>query len=257
MLGRACRGVTRSGVHRVISFAREVVSLQVGDLERLHLLVGDLDALLVGVGVEHRLDPQPGLAGGRGDRRGHHRGGPAGPHSGDGGDVRGRDRADRAGHAGHGQSRHRPAPLPGGSRDRLGRVPRAGPCQLRAVDEGVGAGWSPRWGGRRRCVGGVVVGEHGVAREDALHVVGDQLPASYNVAPTQPVRVVLVRAPRDAPGTTPVRQLRTARWGLVPSWSRDPKIGSRLINARMETITEKPSLKAGAVFDGDRSGGHD
>jgi putative SOS response-associated peptidase YedK len=80
-----------------------------------------------------------------------------------------------------------------------------------------------------------------------VNVVGDQLPPSYNVAPTQPVRVVLARAPRDAPETTPVRQLRTARWGLVPSWSRDPKIGSRLINARMETITEKPSFKAAAA----------
>lgn len=81
----------------------------------------------------------------------------------------------------------------------------------------------------------------------AREVLGEQLPPSYNVAPTQPVRVVLERAPWDAPETTPVRQLRTARWGLVPSWSRDPKIGSRLINARMETITEKPSFKAAAA----------
>ena len=46
----------------------EVVSLQVCDLECLHLLVGDLDALLVGVGVEYRLDRQTGLGGGRRDR---------------------------------------------------------------------------------------------------------------------------------------------------------------------------------------------
>ncbi len=36
-------------------------------------------------------------------------------------------------------------------------------------------------------------------------------------------------------------------WGLIPSWSKDRKIRSRLINARMETITEKPSFKAAAA----------
>jgi putative SOS response-associated peptidase YedK len=81
----------------------------------------------------------------------------------------------------------------------------------------------------------------------AREVLGERLPPSCNVAPTQAVRVVVERAPREAPETTPVRQLRTARWGLVPSWSRGPKIGSRLINARMETITEKPSFTAAAA----------
>ncbi len=80
----------------------------------------------------------------------------------------------------------------------------------------------------------------------AVDVVGEQLPPSYNVAPTQPVRVVLERPHRDAPEDTPVRQIRTVRWGLVPSWARDTKIGSRLINARMETITTRPSFKAAA-----------
>jgi len=80
----------------------------------------------------------------------------------------------------------------------------------------------------------------------AVDVVGEQLPPSYNVAPTQPVRVVLERPHRDAPEDTPVRQIRTVRWGLVPSWARDTKIGSRLINARMETITTKTSFKAAA-----------
>jgi len=80
----------------------------------------------------------------------------------------------------------------------------------------------------------------------AVDVVGEQLPPSYNVAPTQPVRVVLERPHRDAPEDTPLRQIRTVRWGLVPSWARDTKIGSRLINARMETITTKPSFKAAA-----------
>lgn len=77
-------------------------------------------------------------------------------------------------------------------------------------------------------------------------VVGDELGPSYNVAPTQAVRVVLERSPRGEPGAVPVRQLRTARWGLVPSWAKDVKIGARMINARSETIVSKPSFKAAA-----------
>ncbi|MET0740068.1 MAG: SOS response-associated peptidase [Candidatus Nanopelagicales bacterium] len=68
----------------------------------------------------------------------------------------------------------------------------------------------------------------------------------YNVAPTKKVYAVLSRPPRgdevpdDAP---PTRQLRVLKWGLVPSWAKDPAIGSRLINARMETVAEKPAFK--------------
>jgi putative SOS response-associated peptidase YedK len=39
------------------------------------------------------------------------------------------------------------------------------------------------------------------------------------------------------------RQLRVLRWGLVPSWAKDPSIGSRMINARMETVAEKPAFR--------------
>lgn len=81
---------------------------------------------------------------------------------------------------------------------------------------------------------------------DVVETVGEPLPPSYNVAPTQTVRVVLERAPKGEPGAEAVRQLRSARWGLVPSWAKDPKIGNRMINARCETITEKPSFKAAA-----------
>ena len=59
--------------------------------------------------------------------------------------------------------------------------------------------------------------------------------ADWNIAPTKPVGVVLVRGER--------RVLTTARWGLVPSWASDPSIGSRLINARLETISEKPAFR--------------
>lgn len=79
-----------------------------------------------------------------------------------------------------------------------------------------------------------------------MEIVGEELPPSYNVAPTQMVRTVLERSPRDEPGDPPIRQLRSARWGLLPSWAKDPKMGNRLINARSETITEKPAFMTAA-----------
>ena len=101
--------------------------------------------------------------------------------------------------------------------------------------------------------------------------------ASWNIAPTQGVRIVVERAPEsvieagddaEAPlspqdavdssktptaqpgdsGSTsapphPGRSLRVARWGLVPSWADSPAIGARMINARAETVAEKPSYR--------------
>jgi putative SOS response-associated peptidase YedK len=69
------------------------------------------------------------------------------------------------------------------------------------------------------------------------------LPPSYNIAPTDPVYVVLDRPPRDEPAQPPERQLRIARWGLVPSWAQSATVGSRMINARMETVAEKPAFR--------------
>ncbi|CAN5816214.1 SOS response-associated peptidase [soil metagenome] len=57
---------------------------------------------------------------------------------------------------------------------------------------------------------------------------------SYNIAPTQDVPVVIEE---DS------RRLETMRWGLIPSWADDPSIGSRMINARAETVAEKPSFR--------------
>ncbi|MCC9307790.1 SOS response-associated peptidase [Kitasatospora sp. RB6PN24] len=70
----------------------------------------------------------------------------------------------------------------------------------------------------------------------------ETLDKSWNVAPTDPVWAVLERPVRKA-GPEPVRQLRVARWGLVPSWAKDPSIGGRLINARAETVDTKPSFR--------------
>jgi len=60
--------------------------------------------------------------------------------------------------------------------------------------------------------------------------------ASYNIAPTQSVAVITQA--RDK------RILSAMRWGLVPSWAKDPSIGSRMINARAETIAEKPAYRS-------------
>ncbi|NHC13346.1 SOS response-associated peptidase [Motilibacter deserti] len=68
---------------------------------------------------------------------------------------------------------------------------------------------------------------------------GDAVPPSWNVAPTDPVRVVLERVVEERAE----RQLRTVRWGLVPSWARDASGAARLINARLETVAEKPAFR--------------
>ncbi|BCW45803.1 SOS response-associated peptidase [Arthrobacter sp. StoSoilB5] len=69
------------------------------------------------------------------------------------------------------------------------------------------------------------------------------LEKSWNVAPTDAVPIVLERLVDDGLK----RQLHVARWGLVPSWAKDPKGGARLINARSETLLEKPSFRKAAV----------
>src|SRR4051794_5189758 len=76
--------------------------------------------------------------------------------------------------------------------------------------------------------------------------VKETLQPDYNVAPTKQVYAVVERSPgEDAEGAAPERQLRTLRWGLVPFWAKDPGIGSKMINARMETVHEKPAYRRG------------
>lgn len=60
----------------------------------------------------------------------------------------------------------------------------------------------------------------------------------YNIAPTQLVPAVLY-APEQS-----TKQLQMLRWGLIPSWAKDLSIGAKLINARAETVSEKPSFKS-------------
>ncbi|EZH66803.1 hypothetical protein DH09_02360 [Bacillaceae bacterium JMAK1] len=63
----------------------------------------------------------------------------------------------------------------------------------------------------------------------------DEYQESYNVAPTQ--QVVTVRNDGQQ------NRLGTLRWGFIPSWSKDPKIGYKMINARGETVHEKNSFR--------------
>ena len=59
----------------------------------------------------------------------------------------------------------------------------------------------------------------------------------YNIAPTQTIAAVRVSS-EDS------REVAMLRWGLIPSWAKDPSIGNRMINARAETVAEKPSFRA-------------
>jgi putative SOS response-associated peptidase YedK len=108
--------------------------------------------------------------------------------------------------------------------------------------------------------------EFGVQRDR----VAEPLEPDYNVAPTKPVYAVLARRGRpqapagqapagqesagqesggqeaawqESAGQPAERELRVVRWGLVPFWAKDVSIGSRLINARAETVSEKPAFR--------------
>jgi putative SOS response-associated peptidase YedK len=70
-------------------------------------------------------------------------------------------------------------------------------------------------------------------RDDRIDVVAA---ADWNVAPTKDVAAVL--------DSGDGRRLTSLRWGLVPSWADDPSIGARLINARLETIADKPAFRS-------------
>ncbi|MEL7121240.1 MAG: SOS response-associated peptidase [Bacteroidota bacterium] len=69
--------------------------------------------------------------------------------------------------------------------------------------------------------------------------VAQPLPPNYNVAPTQAAYVITNEFPNI---------IQALRWGLVPFWAKDEKMGSRMINARSETISTKPSFKAAIKY---------
>ena len=79
--------------------------------------------------------------------------------------------------------------------------------------------------------------------EVAETMIAAPLEPDFNVAPTKEVYAVVERPPSRESEEPPTRQLRVLTWGLVPSWAKDPSIGSRMINARMETVAEKPAYR--------------
>lgn len=69
-----------------------------------------------------------------------------------------------------------------------------------------------------------------------LEGADEELPARFNIAPRAQVPVIA----NDRP-----RRLSGARWGLVPSWAKDPRLGDRLVNARLEDLSRRPAFQAG------------
>lgn len=65
----------------------------------------------------------------------------------------------------------------------------------------------------------------------------------YNISPTQDVAVI-ANTPTDTEIHPETGQVAFFHWGLIPSWAKDPKIGNRMINARSETLAEKPSFRS-------------
>jgi putative SOS response-associated peptidase YedK len=80
-----------------------------------------------------------------------------------------------------------------------------------------------------------------LAEEFEVDDIFEGLPGpDYNVAPTVAVPAVFERRVKDSGDVR--RRLAPLVWGLVPSWAKDPSIGSRMINARLETVAEKPAF---------------
>jgi len=73
-----------------------------------------------------------------------------------------------------------------------------------------------------------------LAERFGFPVVSQEFPLRYNIAPGQKAPVVLRQSPN---------RLEWMRWGLVPTWAKEPKIGYKMINARGETLDQKPSFK--------------
>lgn len=85
---------------------------------------------------------------------------------------------------------------------------------------------------------------------EADEIVGEIPGISYNIAPTQPIAIVVDRSFEKAPDGSPIgelnREIHAARWGLVPRWAKEVG-GAPLINGRIETILEKPSFKDSVI----------
>ncbi len=102
--------------------------------------------------------------------------------------------------------------------------------------------------------------EFEIDRATVTETVAEPLAPDYNVAPTKEVYAVVTRPPAETSAKSTEsaksaesseaeaeagaqRQLRVLRWGLVPFWAKDPAIGSKMINARVETVDQKPAFR--------------
>jgi len=72
----------------------------------------------------------------------------------------------------------------------------------------------------------------------------DAFPPRYNIAPTQPILLAMAAPPREPGSNLPDRVALLVRWGLIPSWCKDPKALPLLINARSETAAGKNAFRA-------------
>jgi putative SOS response-associated peptidase YedK len=80
----------------------------------------------------------------------------------------------------------------------------------------------------------VLAGDGTLQRRFSLEELGDDATPHFNVAPTQTLPVVTRNSPN---------RVEMMRWGLIPSWAKDMTIGSKMINARAETVAEKPAFR--------------
>lgn len=83
--------------------------------------------------------------------------------------------------------------------------------------------------------GRYTLSQSGDAIAAAFGISAIPMPPRFNIAPTQTVPAIL-QTERDC-------ELQLLHWGLIPSWAKDPSIGNKIINARAETIAEKPSFR--------------
>ncbi len=72
----------------------------------------------------------------------------------------------------------------------------------------------------------------------------EMFPPRYNIAPTQPIQMIVADPPMEPGSNLPGRKALLVRWGLMPSWVKDPKDFPLLINARSETAAKKSSFRA-------------
>ena len=89
----------------------------------------------------------------------------------------------------------------------------------------------------------LTAGPADVAAELGLAEIED-FPPRYNIAPTQPILMVVGDVPRSPGSNWPAARATLVRWGFIPSWAKDPRDMPLLINARSETAAQKATFRA-------------